>query len=299
VGSELMSILITGASGYIGKEFVRSLSDVYNIVVLVRESSDIEQLKNFNCKIEKFVNFKDIDDVFEKNDISGVVHFASNVVVEHTKEDIDNILDSNIKYGTYLLEASKNCSVKWFINTGTFWQNFESKAYNPVNLYAASKEAFEDIARYYTQTSDLIFTTIKLNDTFGPNDVRSKIFNLWDTYSKSAETLDMSKGEQIIDISYIDDVINAFKIMIENLQDANSSKYNNKSYVVSSNERMSLKELAKLFENVTGRELNINWGGRPYREREVMLPLENCELVPKWKQKYTLKEAILKTIGEK
>lgn len=293
-----MTILVTGATGYIGKEFVRSFSDIYNIIVLVRESSDIEQLKSFNCKIEKFADFKDIDAVFENDDIFGVVHFASNIVVEHTKEDIDNILDSNIKYGTYLLEASKKCSVKWFINTGTFWQNYESEDYNPVNLYAATKEVFQDIAKYYTQTSELIFTTIKLNDTFGPNDTRSKIFNLWDKYSKSGEVLDMSKGEQIIDISYIDDVLNAFKIMIENLQEVNSSKYNNKSYVVSSNQRMSLKELAKLFENVTGRDLNINWGGRPYREREVMLPLENCKLVPKWKQKYTLEEAIKKTIGE-
>ena len=293
-----MNILVTGATGYIGREFVRAYCEEYNIIGLVRESSDIAQLISLNCTIEKFTDFSEIDTIFAKNNIDGILHFASNVIVEHSVDQIDSLIDSNIKYGTYLLEACKKNNIKWFINTGTFWQNYENEDYNPVNLYAATKEAFEDIAKFYTETSNLIFTTIKLNDTFGPNDTRPKIFNFWDKYSKSGEILDMSEGKQIIDISYIEDVVNAFKTMVENLQNDNNIIYNNESYVVSSNQRMRLKELAILFENITKRKLNINWGGRPYRNREVMKPHNTGKIVPNWKQRYSLKEAIQKTIGE-
>ena len=293
-----MTILVTGGTGYIGREFIKKYQNDFDIISLVRATSDIEYLKSLNCKIKRFDNFRNINNVFQENKIIGVVHFASNVIVEHEENDLCNLIDSNINYGTYLLELSKQNGVKWFLNTGTFWQNYQNKDYNPVNFYAATKEAFEKIAMYYTQTSDIIFTTIKLNDTFGPNDTRPKIFNLWDKYSRLDETLDMSEGEQIIDISYIDDVVSAFKVMINNLQSENSKLYNNRSYVVSSKQRMTLKELANLFKKVTNRNLNINWGARAYRNREVMIPLESSQLVPGWEQMYTLEEAIIKTIGE-
>ena len=292
-----MTIVITGSTGYIGREFIRTYQNKYKIIALVRSSSDISEIRNFDCKIKKFSNFDDIEKIFIENKLDGIIHFASNVIVEHNSQDINNLIDSNIKYGTFLLELSKKNNLKWFLNTGTFWQNYENNEYNPVNLYAATKEAFEKIAKYYTETSTLIFTTIKLNDTFGPNDRRAKIFNLWDKYSKTGEQLDMSNGEQIIDISYIEDVVNAFEIMIQNLGKY-AKKFNNKSYVVTSNQRMSLKELSELFEDITNRKLYINWGGKSYRNREVMIPLEEFEIIPNWKQKYTLKEAIIKTIEE-
>lgn len=294
----MTTILVTGATGYIGKEFIRKYQNEFNIIALVRKKSDISILKQFNCKIEIFNDFNDIDDIFQNNTILGIVHFASYVKVEHNKEDIENLIDSNIKFGTHLLDLCKIYSVKWFINTGTFWQNYKNEDYNPVNLYAATKEAFQALARFYTETSSLIFTTIKLNDTFGPNDNRAKIFNLWNEYSKTGKILDMSKGEQIIDTSYIDDVVSAFRIMIDNLQKENCEEFNNKNYIVSSKQRITLKQLANLFKKVTNKDLNINWGGRMYRNREVMIPLESSKLVPNWKQKYTLEEAIIKTIGE-
>lgn len=293
-----MTILVTGATGYLGREFVKTNSHQYNIITLVRESSDITQLESLNCTISKFKNFSEIENVFSEYSINGILHFASNVTIEHTQEDISTLLDSNIKYGTYLLEYCKKYNVKWFINTGTFWQNYKDEEYNPVNLYAATKQAFENVAKYYTQVSSLVFTTIKLNDTFGPNDTRLKIFNLWDKYSKSEEVLNMSKGEQIINISFIEDIINAFNTMIHNLENDVKNVYNNKCFVVSAKQKIPLKELSKIFEKVTHRKLNINWGGRPYRNREVMLPYCDGILVPNWEQKYTLEEAIVKTLRE-
>ena len=293
-----MKILLTGATGFIGKEFIRLLQNYYEIIALVRDSSDILVLKNTNCKIVIFSDYKEINDIFINNNIDGVVHFASNIVIEHKLSDIEYLIDSNITFGTYLLEACKCTNVKWFINTGTFWQNFESDRYNPVNLYAASKEAFENIAKYYTETSNLIFTTIKLNDTFGINDTRNKIFNLWYQISQNGESLNMSEGEQIIDISYIEDIINAYKILIEHLNLDNKYDFNNEIFVVTNNEKVSLKELSKIFEDVTSSKLNINWGERYYREREVMMPYSVGKIVPNWNQKYSLRQAIQKTIKD-
>jgi len=287
-----MKLLITGATGFIGINLVNKLAEKYEIYAIVRKHSNVSML-NKALKVFRYDgNINNLIDFFQKEKFEGVIHLASFFLSFHTPNDITKLIDSNIKFGTELLEASKQSKVKWFINTGTFWQHYNNENYNPVNLYAATKEAFEIIAKYYVETSDLIFTTIKLNDTFGPNDTRKKFFNLWIDCIKYHKTLDMSKGEQVIDISYIDDVINAYEVMIQNLSKNNYKKYYLKSYIVSNKEKVTLKELAKLFEEILGKKLNINWGAREYREREVMIPYKNGELVPNWKQYFTLNGAI-------
>ncbi len=293
-----MKLLITGATGFIGQELIRSLQNSYTIVALVRESSDTSVLKTMSCEIVKFNNNENIIDIFTNNKFVGVIHIASNVCVEHNTSEIETLMSSNITFGTYLLEACKQTNVRWFINTGTFWQNYQNEDYNPVNLYAATKEAFETISKYYTETSDLIFTTIKLNDTYGPNDIRPKIFTLWNNISKTRAHLDMSKGEQIIDISYINDVISSYTVLIEHLTSKDAITFKNKTFVVSNKEKMPLNELAILFEETTNKQLNINWGGREYRQREVMKPYSLGKNVPNWEQKYSLKDGIRKTLTE-
>ena len=59
-----------------------------------------------------------------------------------------------------------------------------------------------------------------------------------------------------------------------------------------------MSKLAIVFENITHTPLNINWGGRDYRQREVMKPYSLGECVPNWKQKYSLRDGIIKTLED-
>ena len=62
-----MIILITGATGYIGREFIRKYQNEFDIIALVREKSNIADIEQFNCKIIKFNDFTDINLIFQKN----------------------------------------------------------------------------------------------------------------------------------------------------------------------------------------------------------------------------------------
>lgn len=292
-----MKLLITGSTGFIGKNLTsRLLDNNIEIVALVRNSSNISAL---DTRASIFSYTGDINSLIsycKKEKFDGIIHLASLFLASHNSQDIPKLIQSNIQLGTELLEASKHAKTPWFINTGTFWQHYQNEHYNPVNLYAATKQAFEQIAKYYTETSDLIFTTLKLNDTFGPNDTRNKVFNLWHRLLQNDEMLEMSPGDQIVDISYIDDIVDAYEILIGHLRHT-PHLVKNKTFAIHSKERMSLKELAVLFEESVGKKLNIKWGGREYREREVMIPWESTHNLPDWQPKHTLKQAIQKTIG--
>jgi len=288
-----MKIVVTGATGFIANAIVdQLLNDGHTIYCIIRETTDISKL---NSHIETFVDKGDtekLNDVFKAIQPDGVLHLASLVLVNHSIKDIESLIISNILFSTRLLEASVNSQTKWFINTGTFWQNYNDEAYNPVNLYAATKQAFEDIAKFYYETQKINFVTIKLNDTFGANDTRSKIFNLWGRAVSNNENLGMSPGEQIIDISYIDNIVDAYISMLTQLQKDKKYVYAGEVYAVNSNERMSLKELSALYADVTQTAVDITWGGRAYRDREVMVPWTKGKPVPGWEQKIPLRDAI-------
>lgn len=291
-----MKIVVTGSTGFVAKALIQTLLDQkHEVYAIIRAHSNTTGIPQDTQFFTDNGNSQDLVDFFNKIKPEGVIHLASLFLAQHEVEDTQALIVSNILYGTRLLEASVQSKVNWFINTGTFWQHYNNEAYNPVNLYAATKQAFQDIAKFYYETKKINFVTIKLNDTFGPGDTRKKVFNLWKSLAQSGEVLGMSPGDQIIDISYIEDIVEAYTLMINHLEKDTEFTYAGNVYSVSSSERMPLKALAKVYEKATKQRLNITWGERPYRDREVMLPWDKGAAVPGWKQNTSLENAIQKS----
>lgn len=274
-----MRILVTGATGFVGQHLLPYLEKQgHEVYALVRPSTDgskvyTNHLYVFEDDIEHLASY------LLENHVDGIIHLASLYIAEHKPEDIKNIVTSNVYLGTAVMEAAVKAGVKWFLNTGTIWQNYNVEPYSdrycPVNLYAASKQAFMDMAKYYTEVSDIRFCTLKLCDTYGANDTRRKIFALFEQIAKSGECLKMSPGDQKLDIVHIDNVVRDFEALAEKLDNGEQLR---EEYVVSSGRQRSLKEIAKQYEIDHQVILNIEWGGRPYRKREVMVPYIGYQL---------------------
>jgi len=269
-----MKLIITGANGFIGQHLCRRLqTEGWQFVCLIRPESARGFFEENNIPVIRAgLESASLADMIKKENATGIVHLASHFVAEHQARDVEPLVHSNILFGTQVLDAAVKAGIKWFLNTGTFWQHYNGSTYDPVNLYAATKQALEDIGRYYANAHGLRFCTLKLCDTYGPNDPRNKIFSLWEKIAESGETLDMSPGEQLIDISHVNRVVDAYKDLIQALDAGIINNENCDSYYVSSNQKISLKELAQEYERTKGVKLNINWGGRQYRRREVMAP---------------------------
>ncbi len=296
-----MRLLVTGATGFIGGHLCKAFRDNdWKVTAIVLPNEDVTNLDSLGVASIPFDgNVGILVDELTANSYDGVVHLATCFVAQHTADDVNRLIAANVTFSLKVLDAAVSAHVPWFLNVGTFWQHYANADYCPTNLYAATKQAFMDLAVYYQQVSDLVFTTIKLNDTYGPNDTRPKLFNFWKKIADSGEALDMSPGDQLMDIVHVTDVVAAFMRMIECLKDATIAKtMAGKSYVVSSGNRLSLKQLSKVFEESARCTLTIDWGKRPYRPREVMVPYDLGTPVPGWTPKVSFSKGIRELFNE-
>ena len=131
-----------------------------------------------------------------------------------------------------------------------------------------------------------------LFDTYCENDTRPKLMNLLKKVATEGTALEMSAGEQQLSLVHIADVCRAFILAFEILETQQINEH--KHYAVVSDEIYTLKEIVQIFERQTNKKLNITFGKRPYRKREVMKVWSKGEKIPNWKPEISLAEGIKK-----
>lgn len=280
-----MRVLVTGANGFVGQNFCKNVAADFDVVALVRNESG-----RFNDLCRVFDGSYD-SLLSAMNGVDVVLHLATCYVADHCHDIIPNMVQSNIEFGTLLLEAMNQSGVSRIVNVGTVWQKYEAKDYRYGNLYAATKQAFQEIVSWYCDSKGFSAINLHLSDTYGEGDKRKKILQLLLNLAESGEPLDMSGGVQKIELTHIDDVVQALYIACDLVSE--QVKHSCTTYSLLTGNEISLKNLAIVVESVIGKPLKINWGVRPYRDREVMSTPHNAyQKLPVWQPQVSLHEGI-------
>ena len=268
-----MKVLISGATGSIGKELTVALCKAgHTVAIIVRDyhkAKSIYSTANYTRSIVIIsIGKSNWDEELAAFSPEVVIHLASLLTSRDDMNIIPSLIESNITFGAQLLQALKPTNFKLFINTGTFAEYaFGGGELNPSYLYSASKTAFHSIIRYYQKLSDFKVFNVIPYTVYGQVDSQPKIIDIIYKSFFEKQPTSMSGGMQILDFVHIDDVVDFYCMLVDKCA---TSKENWNDFHLGTGAGNTLREVSKLMADKLGLTENINWGVLPYRARDTM-----------------------------
>jgi len=189
-----MNLLVTGGSGFIGSNFIRSIINKPQISKLVNldcmtyaaDEGNLKDIESNNKYIHRSgdIRFiKAVNDAFYAHNITHVIHFAAESHVDNSINGPRTFVETNI-IGTFnLLECAKKYNTKRFhhISTDEVYGQLgktgkfkPTTPYNPQNPYSATKASSDFLVRSYGHTFGLNYTLSNCSNNYGPRQNREK-----------------------------------------------------------------------------------------------------------------------------
>lgn len=262
----MSNILITGATGFIGRHLVSELlNDLnFNIMVIVRDESRAIQMFKNRCSCATIDN----EDAIINFNPDFVIHLASMLTSRNDSDIIEDIIASNITFGVKLLNILGKCNgIKLFVNTGSFAEyRLGIENVNNAYLYSATKTAYASFLDYYSNLNSMQYINIIPYTVYGGLSDQKKIIDYVKDSLYAEAPVKMTQGNQILDFIHVDDVVSFYKFVIVNYQKIT----NKETYFLGTGKGTSIRELATMMEKAFNRTANIDWGALPYRSMDVM-----------------------------
>ena len=265
--------LVTGATGFVGRALTRRLlADGWSVTALVRRAD--AELPPGVEKVRVPEGDADLVDLVAAGAPTHCFHLATEFRGVHRVTDIAPMIAANLHFGAVLAEGASRVPDLRFVNTGTVWQHYDAAAYSPVSLYAATKQAFSDLLVFYAEVEGLAVHTIELMDTYGPGDTRAKLIPFLLRAGAEGTPVEMTDGTQLIDLVHVEDAVGALL--------ATAAAPAGPTYGARGDGAITFRELVDRFQAATGLTLDVRWGARPARPREMLRPWMTADPPPGW-----------------
>jgi CDP-paratose synthetase len=286
----MKSILVTGATGFLGSNLVRELLlQGFNIVVLKRSFSDTSRLSDVFQKCKSYdADFCDLEDIFKYNNIEVILHCATDYGRSSKTSDV---IQANLTLPLKLLELADKHETKYFINTDTILDK-------RISEYSLSKAHFLDWLEFYSR-KNIKCVNVAIEHFYGAYDNKTKfVSKIIYELLRGVESIDLTLGEQKRDFIFIDDVVNAFVMIIKSLGQMTDNDIH--FFEVGTNINTSIKDLILILTELTNNtKTKLNFGSLPYRRNEVMNSNVSSDSLRKlgWIPKISLLDGLQKTVS--
>lgn len=264
-----MNVLLTGATGFLGSHLLSALlSYGHCVTILKRSTSNTWRIDNLQGQFECYdIDNGSIEGAFSRKKFDAVFHTACNY--GRNAEPMNEIIASNLIFGLRVLEAAIKFNTQTFFNADTFF-NTDTVISKYLNTYSLAKKQFLEWLKQYSNQIQIV--NLRLQHLYGPGDDKSKFVPwLLDQFNHGVDEIPLSKGNQLRDFVYIDDVISAYLHLLSKKQ----ILCNFNEFDVGSGNLITVKNFVEKF-HATYRNINkncnthLNFGAIPCRDGELM-----------------------------
>lgn len=288
-----MTILVTGAAGFIGSAVCMKLLDRGEKVVGIDNHNDYYDVDLKQSRLERHLDHADyqhykIDicdkkklvDIFEEYKFKFVINLAAQAGVGYSIINPNSYIESNIVGFANIIENCKKFKVQHLVYASTssvygantkmpFSEN--KSANHPLSLYAATKRSNELTAHTYSYLFHLPTTGLRFFTVYGPwgrpdmalfkftkNILTNKPINLF------------NHGKHTRDFTYVDDIVEGVVRVLDHPATPNekwnsdqpdpaTSKAPWKIYNIGNNKPVDLLDYVHALETNLGKKANIHF----------------------------------------
>lgn len=326
-----MAILVTGAAGFIGSNFVLDwfINHDESIISLdlLTYAGNLRNLSSLNSQSAHHFVKGDIGDrtlvsqLLKKYQVRAVLNFAAESHVDRSIDSPGEFIKTNI-VGTYNLlesvrdywnnldEITKNNFRFLHVSTDEVFGSLElhetpfseSNPYKPNSPYSASKAASDHLMRAWFHTYQLPVITTNCSNNYGPFHFPEKLIPLCILNALSGKSLPIyGNGQQIRDWLYVKDHCSAIRKVLEKGkvgESYNIGGWNEKSNLEVVNLLCDILDKLKPNKNGKSYKEQITFvKDRPGHDRRYAIDASKIEQELKWKPDETFESGLLKTIS--
>lgn len=261
-----MKIIVTGASGFVGRNLVSELSDRGHDVIALT-SNIREGIFSRNCCVRTVLcnmsEYHKLDIPAEMENADIFFHFAWDGTSGPKRADLE-LQMKNVLAVRDAIGLAHRCGCRRFVFAGSIME-YEASEYvgadfatpPPSFVYSCQKLAGDHIAKIETQRVGLEYIALIISNIFGPSEHSPRFLNTLVKKLENNETIALTQGLQQYDFIYMTDAIRA--ICLAGLQGRSNCSY----YIGNSGQR-TLREYVEAAKRCTGSHSVLDFGAVPY-----------------------------------
>ncbi|WP_008311049.1 NAD-dependent epimerase [Leptolyngbya sp. PCC 6406] len=225
-----MSILVTGAAGFIGFHTCKrllergdtvigldNLNDYYDVSLKKARLSHLETYKNFRFILLDLKDRPGIATLFSQSKPQRVINLAAQAGVRYSLKNPNAYVDSNLVGFVNILEGCRHNGVEHLVfasSSSVYGANTQmpfsvhQTVDHPLSLYAATKKANELLAHTYSHLYNLPTTGLRFFTVYGPWGRPDMALFLFTRAILNDEPISVfNHGQMKRDFTYIDDIV--------------------------------------------------------------------------------------------
>ena len=295
-----MRILVIGGNGFIGRHVIKHALklkwDVTNLNLSSNLAEKSSGLKDVTADITNFIALKKALGVAEFEYVVNCGGYVDHTLFSNGGRSILNMHFIGV---INLVELLNRNVLKCFINIGSSDEygnvvapQTEMQREEPISPYSLGKLASTHFLQMLHRTENYPVTILRLFLTYGPGQAGNRFIPKIISGCLKGGTFPVSKGDQLRDFCFIDDVINAIFLAL------NSSKSFGEVINIASGNPVTIKSVVENIQNII-RSGSPEFGGILYRPGENMrlyADIIKADNILNWEPKVTLNDGLLRTI---
>lgn len=287
------NVLVTGATGFVGKNLVNKLlENKYNVIAVARTNfTKTQGVTSLKIDISR-------GKIPIRQNVNSIIHLASMTNIDECAMNPKLCIKTNVMGTLEVLELARKKKAKMiYISSSHVYGNpiylpiNEEHQINPVSMYGTSKAIGEDLCLRYADSYGIELAILRIFTVFGPYSQPYQIIGSIISQASKSNKIFLGNIDTKRDFVYVDDVVRA-------IIKATKTSFKKPSICnVGTGKSTKIKRMIQYLEKLLGKKIVVKSGSKRATDiQELRADISKIRIELGWSPYTSLDEGLKRTL---